>query len=224
MIQLNLKIYFPIKNDQTPGSRWYFFRLTHTVVLPQWMTSVGNTSLLIIQCTYGGEWNIPQLKNISISQMSLRCAWSLPNSLNNFDSCRVCRWFTSGERIEIVQPLSPHSSLPPPQQQQQLVCGKHPLQRKREEQIVKNINFATFLLGLPKSFKPAISGDGDNFNGWKVRLQSFCCALSVSLSTVRLNEKWVMDVYGLTSHHQWVYDGTLSGAAPLKLPHCCVSC
>lgn len=118
MIQLNVKICFLIKNDHSPGSRWYFFRLTHTAVLPQWMMSVGNTSLLIIQSTYGGEWNIPQLKYVSISQMSLRCAWSLPNSFTNFDSCRVCQWFTSGERIEIVQPLSLHSSLPPPQQQQ----------------------------------------------------------------------------------------------------------
>lgn len=45
-------------------------------------------------------------------------------------------------------------------------------------------------------------------------------AHSVSLRAIRLNETWVLVVadrlYGLTSHHQWVYDGSRpTEAAPL---------
>lgn len=41
-------------------------------------------------------------------------------------------------RIRIEQPLLPHSLQPPPQQRrQQLLCGKHPIWRKREEQLWK---------------------------------------------------------------------------------------
>lgn len=57
--------------------------------------------------------------------------------------------------------------------------------------------------------------------------QCFCCTLWKS---ERHQAEWEVSVgcladrlHGLTSHHQRVYDGTLSGAVPLKLPHCCVS-